>query len=112
MHDAHDALMCIGSKTYINDSNRNKLSNNHYLKTSDEMKELFKDIPEALENNYYLPKRCSYRPKSSQPILPNISSDRGGDADQILKNLSIEGLNNKIVNEISRYNSNKDMSIY
>ena len=112
MHDAHDALMCIGSKSYINDSNRNKLTNNHYLKTSDEMKELFKDIPEALENNYYLPRRCSYRPKSSQPILPNISSDKGGDADQILKNLSIQGLNNKIVNEISRYNSNKDISIY
>ena len=112
MHDAHDALMCIGSKSYINDSNRNKLTNNHYLKTSDEMKELFKDIPEALENNYYLPRRCSYRPKSSQPILPNISSDKGGDADQILKNLSIEGLDNKIVNEISSYNSNKDISIY
>ena len=112
MHDAHDALMCIGSKSYINDSNRNKLTNNHYLKTSDEMKELFKDIPEALENNYYLPKRCSYRPKSSQPILPNISSDKGGDADQILKKLSIEGLNSKIVNEISKYNSNKDISIY
>ena len=112
MHDAHDALMCIGSKTYINESSRNKLSNNHYLKTSDEMQELFKDIPEALENNYYLPKRCSYRPKSSQPILPNISSDKGGDADQILKDLSIEGLNNKIINEISRYNFNKDISVY
>ena len=97
MHDAHDALMCIGNKTYLNDPNRNKLSNNHYLKTTDEMKELFKDIPEALENNYYLPKRCSYRPKSSHPILPNISSDKGGDADQILRNLSMEGLDKKLI---------------
>ena len=112
MHDAHDALMCIGNKTYLNDPNRNKLSNNHYLKTTDEMKELFKDIPEALENNYYLPKRCSYRPKSSHPILPNISSDKGGDADQILRNLSMEGLDKKINNEISSYNSNKDISLY
>ena len=52
MHDAHDALMCIGNKTYINDPKRIKLSNNHYLKSSDEMFELFKDLPEALENNY------------------------------------------------------------
>ena len=60
MHEAHDALMCIGQKTYVNDGNRNKLSNNHYLKSSDEMIELFKDLPEALKNNFSLPYRCNY----------------------------------------------------
>ena len=112
MHDAHEALMCIGNKTYLNDPKRKKLSNNHYLKTSEEMKELFKDIPEALENNYYLPQRCSYRPKSSQPILPNISKSNTDDADQILQNQSIEGLKKKINNQISDYKSKKDISIY
>ena len=112
MHDAHEALMCIGNKTYLNDPKRNKLSNNHYLKSSEEMKELFKDIPEALENNYYLPKRCSYRPKYSQPILPNISTNKTDDADQILRNQSIEGLKKKIKNEISGYDSKNDISIY
>ena len=67
------------------------------------MKELFKDLPEALENNYNFPGRCSFRPKFSKPILPNISSEKGGDADQILKNLSLEGLNKKFENEISKY---------
>ena len=42
MHEAHDALMCIGQKTYINDQKRLKLSNNHYLKSSDEMIEILK----------------------------------------------------------------------
>ena len=112
MHDAHEALMCIGNKTYLNDPKRKKLSNNHYLKSSEEMKELFKDIPEALENNYYLPQRCSYRPKSSQPILPNISKSNTDDADQILQNQSIEGLKKKINNQISDYKSKKDISIY
>ena len=32
MHEAHDALMCIGNKTNINDQNRKKLSDQHYLK--------------------------------------------------------------------------------
>ena len=32
-----------------------KLTNNHYLKSSNEMTEIFKDLPEALENNYNLP---------------------------------------------------------
>ena len=37
MHEAHDALMCIGSKTYVNDKNRIKLSNEHYFKSNEEM---------------------------------------------------------------------------
>ena len=41
MFEAHDALMCIGEKTYVNDSNRTKLTNQHYFKSSDEMIELF-----------------------------------------------------------------------
>ena len=48
MHEAHDALMCIGQKKYVNDTNRIKLTNNHYLKNSNEMCDLFNDLPEAL----------------------------------------------------------------
>ena len=94
MHEAHDALMCIGQKTYINDTNRLKLSNQHYLKSSDEMKELFIDLPEALENNFILPYRCDYRPLPSKPILPNISSENKNN-NKILEKNSLEGLREK-----------------
>ena len=94
MYEAHDALMCIGEKTYVNDKNRAKLSNQHYFKSSDEMIELFKDLPEALENNFNLPYRCSFKPSSSKPILPNISSS-DNDANEMLKELSTNGLKNK-----------------
>ena len=76
MHEAHDALMCIGQKTYINDQKRLKLTDNHYFKSSTEMSEIFKDLPEALENNYNLPYRCDFRPITSKPILPKISTNR------------------------------------
>ncbi len=95
MHEAHDALICIGNKTYVNEKNRLKLTDQHYLKTNSEMSELFVDLPEALENNYNFPLRCSYRPLFSNPILPNISSDKDGSADEILKKDSIEGLKDK-----------------
>jgi len=95
MYDAHDALICIGNKTYINDKNRLKYSNQHYFKSHDEMSKLFADLPEALKNNYNLPYRCSFRPEESDPVLPNISSNKGGDADQILLKESIEGLQGK-----------------
>ncbi len=98
MYEAHDALICIKNKTYINEKNRTKYNNQHYLKDDIEMKKLFADLPEALENNYNFPIRCSFRPLFSNPILPNISSEKEGNADQILKKNSFEGLKEKFNN--------------
>ncbi len=92
MYEAHDALICIGHKTYVNEKNRLKFTDQHYLKSNSEMSELFADLPEALENNHNFPYRCNFRPTFSNPILPNISSDKDGNADEILKKDSLEGL--------------------
>ena len=92
MHEAHDALICIGNKTYINEKNRKRLSDQHYFKSNSEMSELFADLPEALENNYNFPLRCNFRPLFSNPILPNISSEEGGNAEDLLKKDSLSGL--------------------
>ena len=96
-HEAHDALICIKNKTYVNEKKRLSLSDHHYFKSDIEMSELFSDVPEALQNNYNFPYRCSFKPSSSKPILPNISSDKGGNADDILKKDSIDGLENKFL---------------
>ncbi len=95
MHEAHDALICIKNKTYVNDKNRIRFSNQHYLKNNSEMSELFADLPEALENNYNFIFRCNFRPFSSKPILPNISSNKEGNADEILIKNSLDGLKQK-----------------
>ena len=57
MYEAHDAYLCVGEKTYINVKNRRKYSDEHYLKTSDQMYTLFKDLPDAIENNVNFPFR-------------------------------------------------------
>ena len=101
MHEAHDALICIKNKTYINEKNRIKLSNQHYYKSNLEIIELFSDLPEALENNFYFPYRCSFKPQISKPILPNISSDKGGDAEVVLKNESLKGLKEKFMHKLN-----------
>ena len=95
MHEAHDALTCIGSKTYVNEKNRIKYSDQHYFKSGEEMSKLFFDLPEALENNYNLPFRCNFQPNFSKPVLPNISSEKGGNADEVLTKESEDGLKNK-----------------
>ena len=95
MYEAHDALLCIKNKTYINEKNRIRLTDQHYLKDNLEMSKLFADLPEALNNNYNFPFRCSFRPLFSKPILPNISSEKDGNADELLKKISLEGLKKK-----------------
>jgi len=95
MFDAHDALMCIGEKSYVNDTNRIRLTDQHYFKSSDEMIDLFRDLPEALENNFNLPFRCSYRPNYSKPILPTISSSEKSTNDMLIQ-ISNEGLEDKL----------------
>ena len=95
MHEAHDALICIKNKTYINEKNRIRFTDQHYLKNNHEMSDLFSDLPEALENNYNFPFRCSFRPIFSKPILPNISSNEDGNADEVLRRNSSEGLKEK-----------------
>ena len=115
MFEAHDALMCIGQKTYVNDINRIKMSKEHYFKSPSEMFELFKDLPEALENNYSLPYRCSFKPITSKPILPNISNS-DVDTNKLLKVDSYEGLKIKFKKifkiEKKDLDKNKDYQIY
>jgi len=116
MHEAHDALTCIGSKTYVNEKNRIKYSNQHYFKSNEEMSRLFSDLPEALENNFNLPFRCNFRPQFSKPVLPNISSEKSGSADEILKKDSLDGLKDKFLKifkiEEKNLEKNKDYFKY
>ena len=78
MYEAHDALICIGEKNFVDDKSRLKYNNQHYFKSQDEIKKLFSDIPEALENNYNFHLRFNFKPKKSKPILPSIASKESG----------------------------------
>ena len=48
MYEAHDALVCIGQKNFVDDGNRENLAITLHQK-NDDLLELFNDIPEALE---------------------------------------------------------------
>ena len=86
MYEAHDALRCIGEKSFVDDKNRFKLSNQHFLKKTMDLINLYKDIPEALENNYNFHLRFSFKPKKSKPILPSIANSHSDTPeDELLK---------------------------
>ncbi len=113
MCEAHDALLCIKNKTYLNDKNRLKLSTNHNLKSDKEMLELFSDLPEALSNNFYLPFKCNYKANSSKPLLPKIASKNDNNPEKILENLATEGLKLKFKdNSIKIQNNQNKKDLY
>jgi DNA polymerase III subunit alpha len=107
MHEAHDALTCIGEKNFIDDKNRFRYSNQHYLKKSEELFKLYSDVPEALENNYNFHLRFNFKPKKSKPILPSIANDKNNSPEQVLIKLAKEGLENRIKNFILKRNLKK-----
>ena len=105
MYEAHDALVCIGQKKFVDDQNRIKFSDQHFIKKNEEIVTLFKDIPEALENNYNFPYRFNFKPKKSAPVLPTIKiEDNFTVEDELLKQAKI-GLKNRLENYILKRNS-------
>ncbi len=107
MAEAHDALLCIGEKQFIDDKNRFRYSDQHYLKKNEEIQNLYKDIPEALENNYNFPLRFNFKPKKSKPILPSISNDKDISPEKELMNQAKQGLKDRLNNFILKKNKEK-----
>ena len=106
MYEAHDALICIGEKSFIDDKNRFKYNNQHYFKSQEELEQIYSDIPEALKNNYNFHLRFNFKPKKSKPILPSIASEESGSPEEELIKLAKLGLENRLENFISKKNKN------
>jgi DNA polymerase-3 subunit alpha len=73
-YEAHDALLAIAAGSVVAQTERRKLTPEHYFKTRAEMAELFKDLPEALDNSVEIAQRVSYRPLTRGPILPRFAA--------------------------------------
>ena len=109
MAEAHDALLCIGEKKFIDDPNRFRYSKQHYFKTKEEVQELYRDIPEALENNYNFPLRFNFKPKKSKPILPSISNNKDiSTVDDLIVQAKV-GLNLRLKNFIYKKNKSNEL---
>ncbi len=107
MYEAHDALICIGEKNFVDDKNRLKYNNQHYFKDQEELEKLYSDIPEALENNFNFHLRFSFKPKKSKPILPSITSRESKSPEDELLNLAKKGLQNRLKNFVFKKNQPK-----
>ena len=94
-YESHDALICIAEGRLIAETDRRQLTPQHYFKSRKEMAALFSDLPEAIANTVEIAQRCSYRPRTSKPILPRFTS---GDTDEgaELRKRAKDGLDRRI----------------
>ena len=62
----------LNCQILLDEVNRKRYSNEHYIRNTKDLEKIYSDIPEALENNYNFPFRFNFKPKKSDPILPKI----------------------------------------
>ena len=95
--EAHEARVCINQGRVLADPKRPRdYSDQQYLKTPQQMAELFADIPEALENTVELAKRCTLELSFGTYYLPNFPVPEGHDLASYIRELAHEGLKERL----------------
>ena len=91
--DAHEARVAIHGGYTLADPRRPKIyTPAQYLKTPEEMAELFADLPEAIENSVEIARRCNLELTLGENVLPDFPVPEGHDTDSFLKAESERGL--------------------
>ncbi|MCH8201909.1 MAG: DNA polymerase III subunit alpha [Proteobacteria bacterium] len=96
MHQAHDALLCIADGTYVVAEDRRRLTPEHRFKTAEEMRKLFSDLPEAIENTLLVARRSHFLVPIIEPILPNFAVAEGKTEKGVLRDIAEQGLERRL----------------
>ena len=90
---AHDALLCVQTNSLVSDKNRFKFhGDDHYLKSAEEMRYLFRELPTACDNTLWVAERCEVEIEFGKPQLPNFPLPPGfATDDDYLRHLVFEG---------------------
>ena len=95
--EAHETRVCIGEGRALDDPRRShNYSDQQYLKSAEEMAELFSDLPEALENTVEIAKRCNIDVKLGTHFLPNFPIPDGMTIDEYFRKVSFDGLEERL----------------
>lgn len=91
--DAHEARVCINAGFVLEDSKRpHDYSEHQYMRTSEEMLQLFSDIPESLENTVEIAKRCNVELTLGKNFLPIFPLPEGVEVTKYLEGQAQQGL--------------------
>ncbi len=91
-YDSHAALLCVQTKSTIEQPKLRFDTNEFYLKSSAEMAESFADMPEAIASTLEIAERCDVEMKLGELLLPRFPTPEGVDPGEMLRELALEGL--------------------
>jgi len=95
--DAHEARVCINEGRTLDDPRRSKeFTAQQYLRTPEEMRDLFGDIPEALENTVEIARRCNLELELGKNYLPDFPVPEGTSLDDFFARQAGEGLEQRL----------------
>jgi len=90
--EAHDRLICLNTAKDIDDPDRMRYSRQEYLKSEEEMRRIFSDIPEAVDNVGELVAKIEKYKLDQDPIMPDFELPEGyKDKDDYLRYLTFQG---------------------
>lgn len=89
---AQDVLLCIQTNSILKDTNRMKMDGgSYYLKTEQEMRDLFKDVPEAVDNTTVIANKCELDLEFNRLRLPQIDIPENQTSFDYLESICREG---------------------
>src|SRR5438309_5975480 len=91
-HNAHDVMLCIGTGKMVQDENRMRYAPELYFKSSEEMRELFKDLPEAITNTLEIAEGCNLEIEFGKSKYPEYPAPEGISREGYLRQLCAKGL--------------------
>src|SRR5438477_810623 len=94
-HDAHDVMLCIGTGKMVQDENRMRYVPELYFKSPAEMRELFKDFPEAISNTLAIGERCNVSIEFGKSKYPEYPVPEGETREGYLRDLCYKGLEDR-----------------
>ncbi|NQZ31370.1 MAG: DNA polymerase III subunit alpha [Oceanospirillaceae bacterium] len=95
--DAHEARVCINQSRVLDDPKRPRdYSEQQCFRTSEEMCELFSDIPSAIENTIHIAKRCNIELDLGTYYLPKYPIPDGMTMDEFFTDVSEKGLEERL----------------
>jgi DNA polymerase-3 subunit alpha len=100
MYEAHDALLCIAAGTYVSEENRRRVTPEHRFKSAAEMRSLFADLPDAVDNTMAIARRCSFLLKTRKPLLPAFPTVAGRTEAEELRAQAVAGLEKRLTAQV------------
>jgi DNA polymerase III subunit alpha len=91
-HDAHDVMLCIGTGKMMQDENRMRYKPELYFKSPEEMREIFRDFPEAIANTLKIAERCNLEIELGKSKYPEYPVPEGTSRIAFLRDLCAKGL--------------------